>query len=517
MKFIKKNWLIILIILLTIIRLLLSYKLPSFYNGALAHDDRLAVSQMISISKGNYLGTYSNVTLIKGLMYPLVMSISLITNMRYSTILTIIYILAVIYFTLSLGKTIGNKYILAFLYVFLLFNPLSYSSELFQRLYRNALTLPLILFFMGSLFRIVNDDKNKIYNYIVFGVIISIMFLTREDNIWVYVILLLLFIYKVYKKRSLKTIMVCITPIVILIASLNIVSYINYKHYGIYTYNEIQKSEFKNTYKKILQIKDDDKFHQVSIPRSTINKLFNNVDSLSYLNNKQIIYKTRDGMDEVSTGDIVWFLRYIIDYTQKFKSGKESEEFYKKVGEEIDELFANGTFEKEFIMPSIYLNVPTKEEIKEYPKDILKTIVYTTSYKNVKTFSEERLKALDIAKYDKSVKAYNVPYEDYHNMENVIEKNTWFSESVRVIYKWFTILFSILSIGVYIKNIKVKDKLNMMIHMTLMIYIIIICGVAYTNTTAYPSIRYCYLGSVYILQSIFIYLNMYRFYSNRTK
>ena len=40
--------------------------------------------------------------------------------------------------------------------------------------------------------------------------------------------------------------------------------------------------------------------------------------------------------------------------------------------------------------------------------------------------------------------------------------------------------------------------------------LIILAGVSYTNVTAFPTNRYLCLGNIYIIQSIFICLNIYR-------
>ena len=58
------------------------------------------------------------------------------------------------------------------------------------------------------------------------------------------------------------------------------------------------------------------------------------------------------------------------------------------------------------------------------------------------------------------------------------------------------------------------DKLNFIMHLMLIAYVLIICGVTYTHTTAFAAIRYCYLTNIYIIQNLFILLNLYRLYQN---
>ena len=510
--FIKKHWFILTILLLCILRFLFTYKLPSFYLHEMVHDDGLYVKMLKALTKGQYLGAYSAKTLIKGPVFAFVLFIARIYKMGFSSFLTILYTLACLYFLTSLKHIIKSKKFLLIIFIVLLFNPVTYSQDLFQRLYRNSISITELLFFLFLLFLFITYKNKKILNNILLGIIVSIMFLTREDNIWVYPIILFLIIYSIYKERKIKTIIISIIPIIILQLSLNLVSFINYKNYGIYTYNEIQKSEFHNTYKKILQIKDDKKIHMVSIPKSTLYKLIDNTKTFNFSKDELDrfyhifeYYEYESTKGEIYNGNIVWDLRKMIDIKHNFKSGKESEAYYKKLGEEIDELFKNGTFEKEFVMPSIYMAVPTKKDFMLLPKKVLETIVYTTTYKNIKTLTKTK----DYA-YDKDINAYFFEYINYHDTVSIVKKNPLQYEIIRIIYEILTIVLSVISLFIYIKNIKKFDSVNIINHLLLVSYLLIIGGVAYTHISSFNAIRPLYLGNVYIIQNIFILLNLSR-------
>ena len=511
MKFSNKRLFWLLIVLLSLIRFLISYKLPSFYLASFNYDDLLMVSRLTHFINRS-ISLYNDYTLIKGIIYPIILFISYILKMSYSVMFSMIYILSSLVFILSMKKVINNKIILLLIYVLLLFNPISYSSELFQRLYRNTLSIPLLLLFLGGVINIIYSKKNNIFNYIYLGIIMSIMYLTREDNIWTMLVLVILIIYKNYKHIKIKNILISLIPIIILFVNLNIVSYINYKHYNIYTYNELSKSNFKDAYIKILQIKDDKKINKVAIPKTTLYKLseVSNVFNLSKLEIKNRYSKLSSYNEEIPNSDMVWLFRNWVNIRNNFKSGKEANEYYKKLSEELDELFKSGKLEKEFVIPSVFIATPTKSDIKPLIKNVAKTIIYTSTYKNIKTY-----KKMDSFKYDNKIKAYYKYYYDRYNTENIIDNNPIGIEIIRNIYKYFTIVFSFIAGLVYLKNIRKKDKLNLVINIILLIYIVIVGGVAYTHTTAYNAIRYLYLGNVYILQSLFILLNLYRLYDNK--
>ena len=515
-NFIKKNWWIIaIIVLVTIVRALLSFNLPSFYLNNLRYDDKLMISQLNSLKEGNYLGEYNDRTLVKGIAYPVFLYIASCLNIGYSGFLTMLYILACMFLTFSLRRIVKNKFMLIIIYIFLLFNPVSFSSELFQRLYRNSLSIIELLFFFGAVINIICAKKKGIISHLFLGLIMSIMFLTREDNIWTIVIYVILVIYKLYKQFSIKTLLVSIIPAIIIAIILNIVSYINYLNYKIYTYNEISNSSFKKAYIKMLQVKDDERIDKTAISRSTLYKIAENSKVLNF--SKDNIDEKYDKLagenGEIYNGNIVWYLRYWVYQKNHFKNGEEANKYWEELSNELDELFEKGILEKEFVIPSVNINTPTLNEIKELPKNLMDAIIYTTTYQNVKTFSLNNIK--EAFKNNKEINAYYIKYLDYHNAENIIEENSIGNEIMRNVYKYFTIVFSIAALVIYIWHIKTKDKLNLLLHIIIITYIIIICGVTYTHTTAFDAIRYCYLGNVYILQSLFILLNIVRIYEKR--
>ncbi len=512
MKYLRKYWFIILIIFITIIRFFLSYQLPNYYLNNLQYDDYLMVNEASSIVKGLYLGKYSDVTLVKGLIYPLILSLSILTHIRMSTMITIIYILSCIYFINSFKKVTNNKIILLLAYIVILFNPISYSAESFQRLYLTSLLPFELLLFIGAIINILYSKKNNIINYIILGLIISIMFLTRDDAIWTIVIYLLIIIYKLYKKFDIKSILKCITPIIVLVFNLNIVSYINYKHYNIYNYSEIMGTYFKKTYSLILKIKDDNSTDQVSITKNMLYKLSDNIDMFLTRDEIDEKYKKLNyENDEINNAHMIWFLRRWIYNKYTFTDGREANEYYKKLYFEIDKLFKKGIIDKKFNLSLINIDLGIKNELKELPSSIIKAICYSSSYKNVIVFSAKNLKKINNYHYIFGLHSYSYQYKDYLHSENAIKDNIKLFEVIRIIYKYFTIIFSVCSIFIYVFNLFKKDKLNVTTHLIFISYIIILLGVTYTHVSSFYAITYRYLSCIYLLQNIFIMLNIERF------
>ena len=78
---------------------------------------------------------------------------------------------------------------------------------------------------------------------------------------------------------------------------------------------------------------------------------------------------------EIDNGNIIWFFRLIIYSKYKFKDGKEANDYYKKLDKELDNLYKNKELKRNRSIPSVFINIPTKEELLDLPKNYIKAIM----------------------------------------------------------------------------------------------------------------------------------------------
>ena len=180
---------IILIVLFTILKHVFVCDMPIVANITLGVDDALMVNIARYILMGEWIGDYSDVRLSKGLTFPIMLAFSSSINLDYITMMTSLYTIACFLFMLVISKRIKNKIVLAFLYVITLFNPVMYSYQVMQRIYRNAIIPSLsILIMTGYLYLFfTRNDKNvirKLLVSILTGIVLAAFWYTREDSIW---------------------------------------------------------------------------------------------------------------------------------------------------------------------------------------------------------------------------------------------------------------------------------------------------------------------------------------------
>ena len=80
---IDKKWLIAVAVLATILRIMLTNGLMVYFVPGTQYDDIMQISKAFSIIKGNWLGEYGSMTLVKGVGYPLIVAIFNFLNIPY--------------------------------------------------------------------------------------------------------------------------------------------------------------------------------------------------------------------------------------------------------------------------------------------------------------------------------------------------------------------------------------------------------------------------------------------------
>ena len=89
----KKICIALMLAILTIVRIIISLKIPLFMQGDAGADDYLYVRYAKSLLEGNYLGTFDGYTLVKSISYAIYLYINNILGMPYRLALILFYIL----------------------------------------------------------------------------------------------------------------------------------------------------------------------------------------------------------------------------------------------------------------------------------------------------------------------------------------------------------------------------------------------------------------------------------------
>jgi hypothetical protein len=229
------------------------------------HDDLFYAKAAHYIIHGQWMGPYSQMTLIKGPLYAFFIIISFFTGLPLLLNETILYIVACIVLFFAISPVIKNFWWRLLSFILLLFCPASLATYWNLRVYREfvyfSLTLLVIAFSIGLFLRIDRKLSSVIIWAIGLGISMGGFMLCREEGVWIYPTLLLLLVSCVmiiwYKKMDRKWFrsIIIISPIILWYIPIFIVSTLNYSYYGFWGYSENLDGDFNRVINTIGRIK----------------------------------------------------------------------------------------------------------------------------------------------------------------------------------------------------------------------------------------------------------------------
>ena len=325
------------------------YSLRAIYAP---QDDYLFINLARNILDGNWLGEYNQYTLMKGLFYPLWIAFINLFEIPLLTAQQLLYALSCTIFLLAINPHVKNKWWLILIYAFLIFNPFSIGVDRVLRLgIYPSLTILVFTCAYGLYSRSISARSSSIWWAVGLGISLAAFWHTREERIWIMPSLAMLLgvgllhaIYK-YKTKAVGFVLISMTPVVIVYSSTLSLSYINWKHYRIFTPLEIGTEEFKSAYSGLLRIRTETFIRHYPVTHETINKASN--VSPAFREIKPALLAKSGEYPSLNFGmrasHFIWTLRdsvqasgyYNFEHAIDPKDIPETLDLYKRIGHEI--------------------------------------------------------------------------------------------------------------------------------------------------------------------------------------
>lgn len=504
----KKYFYIIIIVLLVIKIYLISVQ-QVIVNAGSIYDDMLIVEQASSILKGEWLGEYNYLTLVKGPFTPLFIAFANILHIPFLLAQEIFYDIAIIFLINVLSKKIENKWILIIIYITLLFNPITFSTAL-TKVYRNGIYTSLIIFLIAIGMVLFYERRKNIKHICIYqiflGIIISCVCLCREENVWLipYLLISVLFnIGYIIKDQKLddkiKRIATYFIPVGIYIFSMLIIMTINYKYYGVFQLNQYWGKEFKEAYGSLLRIIPDTEIKKVPITMEMLNKGYDISPKFAELKDffdgnggKRWLTSGDEDSDgtQIQGGWIHWALMEAADYKGYYKDAKTANKFYEDVANEINSACDNGEIES--YPYKIISNSPIikSKDIKESLIKSIETIKYQNEYREVQTNVKVLIQSFMMTKADKLYEEVTREKIDkYANTEESVRNKiltfiTQIYKKLNPILFYISLISTIIYIILNLKNKEPKEGMWILIGLWVLYYSRIFI-LTYTSLTMY--------------------------------
>lgn len=378
----SKKYFVFLAVVLTLLRIFLAVKTPLYGLGAAMHDDFLLVSYADSLQNFEWLGSYNNLTLAKGISFSIFLSICHLLFIPYPLGLILIWIGALLVFVAAIKNSVKDKAVLSLMYIFLLYSPATFADAYSQRIYRMSVVPAAVVFvvacLIGLFFRRNENIKKQAVWALGAGIGLSFFWYIREDSIWLFPFVLGALICSAiagiafqHEKGipAIKKVIVYLLPILMLFLSNNLLSAINYKYYGIYTVSDRTGTYFSKVVSNMLKVENEDDIgpdDPVWITRKQMEEMVAACPSLKSIEMQiEQIYDSGWCTDGEISGDIIfWALRDAVAWSGKYVSAAETNRFYKNLNEELETAFETGNLKKrEAFYPSSMGKGMRKEDI----------------------------------------------------------------------------------------------------------------------------------------------------------
>ena len=279
-----------------------------------------------SLLKGDWLGPYNRLTLIKGCFYPIWIALAFVSGVPLLLAQHLLYVSACSLLVVALSSRLKSPAILALIYLILLFNPMEYGilRVLREGIYP-ALTLLVIAGALGIVFRWDRPLRCLLRWSMLLGCALSAFLLTREEGVWIAPAVLMfvgLAAHRIWKTpmpgRMLRLLLCCIFPFGVCGAALSVVSAMNWFHYGVFTTVESKSREFLAAYGALTRVKHANWSASVPVPREARFRIYSASPVFGQLENFLEgdigkVWAMASGGEEIRGGWFMWALRDAVE------------------------------------------------------------------------------------------------------------------------------------------------------------------------------------------------------------
>ncbi len=401
----------ILLGLLTLARFFIAYNIPVIVYSNYSHDDVRYMEMAQSLMGGEWLGEYGSRTLIKGVTYAWFLCVSGLTRIPYTILLTALLVFAAFIFLKAVQPLVSNFYLRSLLYVVLIYSPQTLNAIISQRLYRNALTVPLtLLIFAGVLGVYFNIETKKRWAYAVLtGLSLALFWNLREDSIWILPFVLVASAITVvfavcnlikrekgqkkgknFRVGLAKIGGVLILPLVIFAAINSSVCFMNYKYYGVYALNDRTYTAFDEVLSLCIKIDyEEDESVNPKACYTSYEKFEYIIDHSQTLSEHKSAflsaYQNWSKGGNLNGDFLQWAFRLGLVKAGMYRDGAATQAFLEQVAEELQQALDSGQLQyKEGIFLSSSTRMITASELPEIIEQTIKeTFPYVISYEGV--------------------------------------------------------------------------------------------------------------------------------------
>ena len=388
------------------IKQFLVYNLPIMAVPKGIHDDWIMVHLADTLRNGQWLGEYNDLTLTKGMFFPLYLAVINFLHLSYLNVTALLYTVSCMIFVYALRPLVKKYRYSMLLYLALLWNPVSYSVQAFQRVYRNSISYIQVLLIFGGLLALWLRRKEPVKKQLLWLLTAAVgmvtFFYTREDAIWVepflivFVLVYLGSMFLLWKKERAKEYAVkaalVLLPFFCILGAGRLIARENYSHYNIRLTNELQKGGFAEMYKSMMAVKPEEDIPGVTMTREKVARMCDECPTLKklepYIRSSRLYWAGSEENEkdwEVRDGWVFWIFRTALEQAGYYTDGETVNQVCLQIRDELETAMDEGRLTRQATMPSTYMSPWRKGYLGDLFGALGKAIGYTATYDEMKT------------------------------------------------------------------------------------------------------------------------------------
>jgi hypothetical protein len=315
-------------------------------------DDRLYLTLASYLTRGQWLGPYNELTLIKMPFYSGWVALSFALSIPLLLSEHLLYAGASLAFALTVRRLLGSTFWAAAVFVVLLWNPASFADQMATRPMREgiypALVLLVLATSLGTAARLDEPRRSRLWlRAALLGLTAACAWLTREEGIWLLPVAaagLVAGVRRPLRPRRIGAAL-AITASVFL-ATLGIVMWKNYCHYGIAVLSEQTGGPFIEAYAALTRVRPVHARRFVPLPREVRERIYAVSPTFAKLR-PALEGPAQAGWidigcgvyavcDDVGVGAVHFDIRSAAAAVQEYRNGPEAARFWRDVAREVD-------------------------------------------------------------------------------------------------------------------------------------------------------------------------------------
>lgn len=396
----------LILVLLGAEKQFLVYNLPIMAVPKGIHDDWIMVHMADALRKGQWLGEYNDLTLTKGMFFPLYLAVINFLHLSYLNVTALLYTVSCMLFMYALRPLLKKDWACLVLYLTLLWNPVSYSVQAFQRVYRNSISYIQVLLIFGGLLALWLRRKEPVRKQLLWLLTAAAgmvsFFFTREDAIWVepflivFVLVYLGTMFFLWRKEHAKAYAVkavlVLLPFLCVWGAGQLIAQENYNHYNIRLTNELQKGGFAEMYKSMMAVKPQEDIPGVTMTREKVARMCDECPTLKelepYIHSSRLYWAGSEENEkdwEVRDGWVFWIFRTALMQAGYYTDGETVNQVCLQIRDELETAMDEGRLTRQATMPSTYMSPWREGYLGDLFGALGKAVAYTTTYDEMET------------------------------------------------------------------------------------------------------------------------------------